>query len=99
MTSIRSARIVAVVTVVIFTVSTPAAERVTVCQNVPAAVFRKNISLFELFVSVSILPPRARSVNHTAALAVAVPTITRDSKTGLRLLSVLSCPIELRALA
>lgn len=95
----RRARIAAVVTVLVFTVSTPAAERVTVCQNVPAAVFLKNISLLELLVSAAIVPPRPRSVNHTTDLAVAVFTITRDSNTGLRLLSVLSCHIELSALA
>lgn len=88
----------AVVTTVAVIVSTPAAERVTVCHVVPAAVFRKNISLLELLVSAEIVPPRARSVNQTTDLAVAVFMITRDSQTGLRLLSVLSCHIELSAL-
>lgn len=85
------------VTVVLVTVSVPPPDRVTACHTVPAAVFRKNISLLLLFVSAVIRCPFPRSEYPTAALALAVLTITRDSITGLRLRSVENVHIVLNA--
>ena len=81
------------------TVSVPPPDRVTACHTVPAAVFRKNISLLLLLVSPVIRCPVVRSEKPTAALALAVFTITRDSITGLRLRSVENTPNVLNAAA